>query len=186
MTIFEDLLQQAWLFDISPHLVASAVIIASAILMFVAVRSVRSVWLAASIPVALVIIATLVFTIHNIGGQPAERMPRGEFEFLSYDVVGTKKEWMYLWIIEFPDDNRLPVTLKVPYSEDGESELDKGERAVNAGRSVRGEMTGGLFELHAFNRLDLFSESLKDITRQEQIRAEEQYRIQTEANKIGP
>ena len=153
--MLKELLNHVEVFNYSPHMVAMAVIIFSVLLLFVAVRSVKRIWVAATIPLALALVATLVVTIHNISGQPTERDPRGEFEYLGY-TIGANEEWMYLWIIEHPEINRVPITVRVPYSEQSHDEADKGDRFAEKGVSMAGDFTGGKFALHPFSmRQDL-------------------------------
>jgi len=90
------LLQTQFIIDFSPHLVAASIFIFSSLLLFVAAKSVKKVWVAATLPIALCIVATLIVAIHSISGQPTEREWKGEFQYLAY-AIDPDFEYIYIW-----------------------------------------------------------------------------------------
>ncbi len=139
MDLYNTLLQNQFLFEFSPHLVATAAVIATSVLMFVAVRSVRKVWLAATLPIALVIVATLFFSIHNISGQPTERAFVGEFRYLAY-YIDDSREWIYVWGKEGAIAH--PVAHKTRYTEELHQKLSDAAKAQENGEEIGGMMGG--------------------------------------------
>lgn len=135
--MYESLLEHQFIIEFSPHIVASSIIIFSALLMFVSAAFVRKIWVAATLPVALFIVAGIIFTIHNISGQPTERVFRGEFQYLGHSI-SDDMTWIYMWGEE--EGIGHPITSKVPYTKDLHEELAKAKEAADEGRQMAGEI----------------------------------------------
>jgi len=150
--MWEQILANQFIFEFSPHMVAVSVFILATLMLFVAVVSIRKVWISATLPILLVIVATLFLAIHNISGQPTERDFRGTFEFKAF-TVDDRKEWIYIWGVE--EGINHPITTKTPYTKELHRSLSEAKTIAKT-RQVVGERgsggtQAGKYEFHIFN-----------------------------------
>lgn len=121
----------------APSAFALVLLIFSVLLVFVAVRTVKSVWLAATLPAVLLIIASVLFTVYSFMGQPAQRYPTDTFTFLRYHL-SDDKEWIYLWIVENNKD--YPITISIPYTTEEHEKAAEAQEQEEGGGTMEGEM----------------------------------------------
>lgn len=148
--MYQTVLNSQGMFNLSPHLIVSALFVIAVLMLFIAVRFVRKVWVAATVPIALVLVATMFFTIHNIMGQPTERDPRDQFQFIAHKI-GPEREWIYIWLIEKEVD--YPLTIKTPYTEELHEKVEEARGLKEIGVDVAGSLPGdaeGEFVFHPF------------------------------------
>jgi hypothetical protein len=107
---------------------------ALAVLIWMSKHQRRTLFIA--VPVVLLFATTTIFSIHDLMGRPAGRLPSKDYMILDSWTDG---KTIYVWHIE--QGKRYPQTFELPYSTKKFKELQHAKRKRESGTPVMGRGT---------------------------------------------
>lgn len=91
-------------------------------------------YLFAFIPIVLLVVFKLIYTLDVIKAHPKSELPK-DYYFLS--SLEMQQKWIYLWILE--KDKEVPHTVVIPWTAKDSKAANEAKKAVAEGKMMAGK-----------------------------------------------
>ena len=91
-------------------------------------------YLFAFIPIVLLVVFKLIYTLDVIKAHPKNELPK-DYYFLS--SLEMQQKWIYLWILE--KDKEVPHTVVIPWTAKDSKAANEAKKAIAEGKTMAGK-----------------------------------------------
>ena len=91
-------------------------------------------YLFAFIPIVLLVVFKLIYTLDVIKAHPKSELPKDYYFLSSLEI---QQKWIYLWILE--KDKEVPHTVVIPWTAKDSKAANEAKKAIAEGKTMAGK-----------------------------------------------